>query len=141
MTSHLLTAITITVLKYEKGKVGISKVIFIRNTNDKNSFIVQQAGNKLFIRLSDIKAGRYNFSLINTNGQLIQTTVIQHDGNDVVKEIELKTNVVKGVYRATLNHRPEIQPNLIDSIKIVSMEEAVAKKAASSIYNTLRYLI
>lgn len=86
----------------EKGKKELSKVVSIKNTVDKNSFIATALGNAITVKLTGIEAGTYRLSVMNTSGQMLQSLTIQHDGADVTKQVDMKGSISKGVYRVTL---------------------------------------
>ena len=86
----------------ERGKFEYSKVVSIRNTTDKNSFTVLPRGRTLMLKLSGIDAGIYKVSVMNTSGQLLHVASFQHDGSEILKDIELKDGLSRGVYRVTL---------------------------------------
>jgi hypothetical protein len=86
----------------ENGKMSYSKIATIKNATDKNSFTVSNQGQNLNLKLSGIEAGTYRLSVMNTSGQILQSLSIIHDGSDVIKQIDMKGGITKGVYRVTL---------------------------------------
>jgi hypothetical protein len=86
----------------ERGNILLSKVVSIKNVIDKNSFTVSTQGQNLNLKFNGIEAGTYRLSVMNTSGQLLQSSLLVHDGSDVTKQIDMKGSITRGVYRVTL---------------------------------------
>jgi hypothetical protein len=86
----------------EKGGSQVSKVIVIKNGSVKNNFAVIQAGNVLNVQLQGVPAGDYRLVVVNSNGQLIHSANINHDGADGTRQLDLKATPAKGIYRVVL---------------------------------------
>jgi hypothetical protein len=87
----------------EKGRSEISKIVSLNISGGRNSFITKyKAGKILSVTLNGINAGIYKISVINSNGQLVQSSGLQHDGTDQTKQITLKGSLANGIYRIAL---------------------------------------
>ncbi len=65
--------------------------------------------------MNGISAGTYRISVISSNGQLVQTIGLQHDGTGQNKQLVLKADLAKGIYRVALQSETE---NYIGSIMV-----------------------
>lgn len=86
----------------ERGGVQVSKVIVVRNGESRSSFNVVQAGNTLSVQLKDLAAGEYRLNIINSNGQLVQSAIMKHDGANGSHQVSLKGSPARGIYRLVL---------------------------------------
>jgi hypothetical protein len=87
----------------EKGKSEISKIVSLNITGGREGFVASyKAGKILNVKLSGMNAGRYSISVVNSNGQLVQNILLQHDGTDQTRQFSLKGNLQTGVYRIAL---------------------------------------
>jgi hypothetical protein len=99
-----------------KDKSEISKIVSLNINAGKNSFVANyKSGKILNVRLNGISAGTYRISVISSNGQLVQTIGLQHDGTDQNKQLVLKADLAKGIYRVALQSETE---NYIGSIMV-----------------------
>lgn len=86
------------------GKEMYSSIVKIKVENDQTTSAVNAypnliSDNKITYKLNNIKAGIYNVSLLNVEGRLIKTLVLQHDGtSNTVHYIYLNSNVASGKY-------------------------------------------
>jgi hypothetical protein len=82
------------------GRSQYSSVVFLRNIT-KNKLIVNNTiinNGKLMLNVPELTAGTYQIGLYNSNGQLIQTQSIKHNGSEFLQTISLKKSNVDGVY-------------------------------------------
>ena len=86
----------------EKDRTQISKVIALKNGSTKNQFKVAQSGKQLIVMLDNVVAGKYQLTLINANGQVLQTEAFIHNGVDATKQLSIKSNIIKGIYTVVL---------------------------------------
>lgn len=99
-----------------KDKSEISKIVSLNINAGKNSFVANyKSGKILNVRLNGISAGTYRISVISSNGQLVQTIGLQHDGTGQNKQLVLKADLAKGIYRVALQSETE---NYIGSIMV-----------------------
>jgi hypothetical protein len=97
----------------EKDRKELSNIVSIK-TNFAKKFNIQQIGNAVNIQVNNLAAGTYNLLIVNSLGQTLQNSNIRVDGY-LNKQIQLPTNVTKGIYRISLRSNSE---NLMQSISI-----------------------
>jgi hypothetical protein len=87
----------------EKGTSALSKIVSLNISAGKNSFVPRYISGKILnVTLNGINSGTYKIVVVNSNGQLVQSTGLQHDGSDQTKQITLKGNFATGIYRVAL---------------------------------------
>jgi hypothetical protein len=87
------------------GRSQYSSVVFLKNiTKNKltlNSTVINNG--KLTLSIPELAAGNYQIALYTTNGQLIQSQSINHNGSDFLQTVSLKKSNVSGVYFVKIN--------------------------------------
>jgi hypothetical protein len=87
----------------ERGRSEISKIVSLNITGGKSSFLASyRSGKMLNVTLNGMNAGIYRISVLNSNGQLVQSQRLQHDGTDRSQQIALTGNLATGIYRVAL---------------------------------------
>jgi hypothetical protein len=86
----------------EKGGAQVSKVVMVKKGLSKHNLSVVQFGNTLNVHMQGIAAGDCKLSVINSNGQLVQSVNFVHNGEDGNKAIDLKSAQGKGIYSVVL---------------------------------------
>ncbi|GEO07881.1 hypothetical protein [Segetibacter aerophilus] len=89
----------------EKDRKELSNILTVK-TNIAAKFKIQQIGNALNVQVNNLASGMYKLLIVNPLGQTLQNSSIKIDGY-LNKQIQLPTNVTKGIYRITLRSESE----------------------------------
>jgi hypothetical protein len=96
------------VLISEKGNTELSKAVYLNLNEIKSNFGASfVGGNALNLTLNGLSADVYKLSVINNAGQLVQSTILQHNGTDQNRLINFNGNLAKGIYRVALQSTKE----------------------------------
>ncbi len=86
------------------GSKKYSSVLRITIGGRSKSFLVfpQQGGNQFAVQLNELPIGNYHLSVIASNGQLIYSRIIAHEGSDQTLIISMDKPIASGIYRIIL---------------------------------------
>ncbi len=88
----------------ENGGREFSQVSAVTMSSAATNFTINyvSGSSRLNMRLLGLEAGTYAITVLNQNGQLLQSINMQHDGSQVNKSINLTGGLSKGIYRVVL---------------------------------------
>lgn len=87
----------------ENDKTQYSKVVYVSGDKTKGSLVASlQSANAITIALNGIAAGKYKLSVLNNVGQIVHEASLQHDGANASQQLNLQSNLSRGIYRVVL---------------------------------------
>ncbi len=86
----------------EKGKSQITNVVSAKVATSKASLSAYINNNRLNLKLRGLTEDVYTIKVVNTNGQILQSTTLHHDGVDATRQVNLKSTLSKGIYQVVI---------------------------------------